>query len=266
MEIFSPSMESDIGELDETHDEVNEGGSVDWRNEISEMKEPVCEDTDVFPDWDLPSNSVMAEMKNLNVTVNIRLSVEDEYLREQGSDKLALICKSIQAQNIHSDISIVAADGSTLPANKCFLAAHSHVLKVCLEKNNKIEMPDVSKECVESLIGYFYSMEITKAEKCSSLAVELFQVAHKYEVTALEEKISGMLLLRSNSWYDVDAAVGLLHFVKGVETSSGAKMLKMRGKVLQVLKSKRQGLKTSETFKKLFDEDPETAMELCMMA
>ncbi|CAL8076033.1 unnamed protein product [Orchesella dallaii] len=208
------------------------------------MKEPVCEDTNVkLSDSNFKSYSNYAV--NISVTVNIRLRVEDEYIPGHGSDsdKLALICKSILEHNIHSDISIVASDGSILSANKCFLAAHSPVLKVSLEnnfaesKNNKIEMPDASKECVESLIGYFYTMDIPEAEKCSNLAVELYQVAHKYEVTTLEEKISELLLLRSNSWYDVDAAVELLQFVKRVETSSGADMRKMKTKVVQMLKS-----------------------------
>ncbi|CAL8139432.1 unnamed protein product [Orchesella dallaii] len=268
MEIFSPALECDMGELDGTDKEV-----VERVNDLTEMKEPVCEDTDIKLS-DSNFKSYPSYVDNIRATVNIRLRIEDEYIPGHGSDsdKLALICKSILAQNIQSDISIVAADGSILSANKCFLAAHSPVLKASLEnnfaesKNSKIEMPDVSKECVESLIGYFYTMDIPEAEKCSSLAVELYQISHKYEVTALEKKISVMLLLRSNSWYGVEAAVELLQFVKRVETSSGADMTKMKAKVLQVLKSKWQRLKTSENFKKLFDEDRDTAMELCMMA
>ncbi|CAL8139434.1 unnamed protein product [Orchesella dallaii] len=124
LEIFPPALECDMGELDEKDKEVHERSIV-----LSEMKEPVCEDTDIkLSDDNLESNS---KADNIYVTVDIWLRVEDEYIPGHGSDsdKLALICKSILAQNIQSDISIVAADGSILFANKCFLAGQLKLIK-----------------------------------------------------------------------------------------------------------------------------------------
>jgi len=52
------------------------------------------------------------------------------------------------------------------------------------------------------------------------LEVEWFQLAQKYEIQALEDKLTNWFLLSVNSWYDVNAAVELFSFAQRMPSKS----------------------------------------------
>jgi len=99
-------------------------------------------------------------------------------------------------------------------------------------KSNRIEMPDVSEECVKAMLEFIYSMKLTEPFNCSMVAVELFHMAHKYDICLLEEKLAEMLPQRATKWYNVNAAVDLFRFVRNVD-----KYGSLKKKMIQVLKT-----------------------------
>ncbi|ODM87268.1 Speckle-type POZ protein [Orchesella cincta] len=232
--------------------------------------EAFCEDTDVQT-----PNSDFNRLINttLKMILNVQLLVEDEYLHQpaRDSDELVAICKMIQQNGVHTDVTIMTADAqgrdSGLRANRCFLAVHRPVLKASLEgefqesRTNQIET-EYSVECVKSLLDYMYTLDFPEAVKCSQLAVELFQAANYYQIKRLEDKLVEMFLLRGNSWFDVNAAIELFQFAGKLDTNSSTEL---KAKTVEVLKSKPlDQLRQSENFKKLFPD--QTAMDLCAMA
>jgi len=164
------------------------------------------------------------------------------------------------------------------------------------KKTSRINLEDVSAECVKALLEYLYTFKISEGRNCSKLAMELFQVAHKYHVRQLEQGLGKILLKQVNTWYHVDAALQLFQFSRNVEEHNGLKI-----KCVQVLKlwvklkiigdfifylylesglwkhyklinsvlyynRKSDELLNSENYKKLFSEDLATAMELCAIS
>jgi len=183
-------------------------------------------------------------------------------LERDTESELSKTCENILSQKLNTDVSIVASDGSVFECHKCFLsgeisfmkylnfiftyivlqllilnfAVNSTVFAAMLDsdmeekKTSRVHLEDVSAECVKALLEYLYTFKISEGGKCSKLAVELFQVAHKYHVRQLEQGIGKILLNQVNTWYDVDAALQLFQFARNVEEHKG-----LRVKCVQVL-------------------------------
>ncbi|ODM88776.1 BTB/POZ domain-containing protein [Orchesella cincta] len=213
----------------------------------------------------------------LNITVSLNVTCEDAgevdgvySLKTEDNDvfgKLSSTCENILSRKVNADLTIIASNRAALKCHKCFLSVNSTVLAAMLDSNMKeskssqIELLDVTEPCVKALLEYLYTFKITQGRKSSKLAVEMFQVAHKYDISQLEKEMAQILLERANSWYDVNAALDLFRFSRNVEEHKTIKL-----KCVQVLQLKAEELLKSENYKKLFNEDLTTAMELCAIA
>ncbi|CAL8130885.1 unnamed protein product [Orchesella dallaii] len=209
----------------------------------------------------------------LNVTVNLDLQIANGgSLANEGDPaaiygKLSNTCENILSRKVNTDLNIIASNGAILECHKCFLSVNSSVLGAMLEsgleesKSSRIELVDVSENCVKALLEYLYTFKITQSRKCSILTVELFQVAHKYDIRQLEEELAQILQAQVNSWYDVNAALDLFRFARNVVEHNNLKL-----KCVEVLQLKADELLKSEKYKRLFNEDLVTAMELCAIA
>ncbi|CAL8130839.1 unnamed protein product [Orchesella dallaii] len=204
-----------------------------------------------------------------NMIVNIWLAVDDLCINHIGDGFLSLqrTCAEILNRQIYIDAAIVCANGSILPCHQCYLAVRSPVLSTMLKsqpqntKSIRIEMLDVSEDCVKALLTYLYTLETTEPFQNCRLAVELFQVSHKYEISSLGNHLGGMFSEKSNKWFDANAALDLFRFTRQSE-----KFTQIKLQMISVLKSKGKLLTESENYMRLFLEDPSAAMEMCTIA
>ncbi|CAL8130883.1 unnamed protein product [Orchesella dallaii] len=245
-------------------------------------KDARCLEIDTFTEKiDFPVPSEVANIWNycrtsamvFNVTVSLDLEIANGgSLADEGNPtaiygKLSNTCENILSRKVNTDLNIIASNGAILECHKCFLSVNSSVFAAMLEsgleesRSSRIELVDVSETCVKALLEYLYTFRITQSRKCSVLAVELFQVAHKYDIQQLEEELAQILQAQVNSWYNVNAALDLFRFARNVKEHNSLKL-----KCVEVLQLKADELLKSEKYKRLFNEDLVTAMELCAIA
>ncbi|CAL8130887.1 unnamed protein product [Orchesella dallaii] len=255
----------------------------EWRRNVIQNipRDAGCLEIDTFTekiDFPVPSDvanvwELVADAGNVdfNVTVSLDLVIASGGIVADDPTaifgKLSNTCESILSRKVNTDLNIIASNGAILECHKCFLSVNSPVLAAMLEsgleesKSSRIELVDVSENCVKALLEYLYTFKITQSRKCSILAVELFQVAHKYDIRQLEEDLAHILLAQVNSWYDVNAALDLFRFARNVEEHCSLKL-----KCVEVLQLNADELLKSEKYQGLFQEDLATAMELCAIA
>ncbi|ODM87948.1 BTB and MATH domain-containing protein 42 [Orchesella cincta] len=201
------------------------------------------------------------------ITINVSMDVEDDYLSHSNLAQLAVVCKTIQEDTIDKDVTIVAKGQERVSANKCFLKVHSPVLRALLEgsfeeaKTSEIKM-EYSAESIKSLLDYMYTMNFREAVNCSTLAVELLEVANYYQVKLLEEKLMELFLQKANSWFDGNAAIELFRLATKIEMRLSSEL---KSKAIHVLKEKGNP-RNFENLRKLFATDWDAALELTVMA
>lgn len=84
---------------------------------------------------------------------------------------------------------------------------------------NMIDLTETSEEGVQVLLNYIYSSEMESTmflKESSSVAFELLQAAHKYEIDGLEIAMKKVFLKRNEDWYDVEVAMNLFLFARNV--------------------------------------------------
>ncbi|ODM92145.1 BTB and MATH domain-containing protein 42 [Orchesella cincta] len=207
----------------------------------------------------------------LSATLNVFLEVDEDFMcqDEVALTQLSSANANILGRKLNTDVVIVASDGSTHSCHACFLSVNSPVLDTMLNsdakfiesKSGRIELLDVSKDCIKAALEYFYTFKITQARKSSKLAVELFKFAHKYDVNLLEKQLVSILLRQDDSLYDIDTTLELFTFARCLEDYSNLKI-----KAFEVMQRKSDELLASEQYLKLFTQDIATAMELCAIA
>ena len=89
-----------------------------------------------------------------------------------------------------SDFTIVCKD-KTFPVHSAFLCARSNVFKAMLTnetkeaKERKVEIKDVSPEVLELFLRFLYESKMPDLDATKPHPVELYKMAHKYDVQAL---------------------------------------------------------------------------------
>ncbi len=53
--------------------------------------------------------------------------------------------------------------------------------------NGRVELPEFSFKGITQLVRYFYGLKLSVDEMSSDVAVELFRIAHRYQLTELLE-------------------------------------------------------------------------------
>ncbi|CAL8108217.1 unnamed protein product [Orchesella dallaii] len=170
--------------------------------------------------------------------------------------------KKILHDRIQCDFALLAKNGTPVPCHMSFLACHSQVFERmfqtdCKEVQEKSCQTSLSEAAVNALLKFLYYSDLDDATKSSSISLELLKTAHEYDMALLEIAMKRMLLGKSNDWFDWDVVLLLFQFALKVEDYKD-----LKGKAVEVIKSKPGPLRTSVAFKQLFKNDLETAMEL----
>ncbi|ODM89636.1 BTB/POZ domain-containing protein 8 [Orchesella cincta] len=173
-----------------------------------------------------------------------------------------ILGQRILENKVESDFSIIADDGTRLECNKVFLAASSEALAAmlqmdCKESREKVIKLNMSAKGVEALLKFIYYSNLDDPMKSSSIAFELLEIGHQYEILGLENAMRNILLGQKCEWFEIDAVVLLYLWTLKVDGNEDLKW-----KALLAFKLKPDELNSSRVFYKLLKEDPNAAKDL----
>ncbi|ODM93552.1 BTB/POZ domain-containing protein [Orchesella cincta] len=167
--------------------------------------------------------------------------------------------KSLE-EELHTDFTIVAENGTKIRAHKMMLAAQSPVFERMLQtdcvesKENECKVKN-SEQGVRAFLKYLYYANIDDPLANVNVALELLELGHKYEVLTLENVIKAMFL--SVECFSFDVGLALFHrsrLVHGYED--------LKAKAVQSIKMRKDQLKDSILFDELTKNDPAMMKEL----
>ncbi|CAL8108211.1 unnamed protein product [Orchesella dallaii] len=175
------------------------------------------------------------------------------------------ITKKILHDRIHCDFALQAKNGTVAPCHMSFLTCHSQVFERmfqtdCKEVREKSCPTNLTEEAVNALLKFLYYSDLDDATKSPSISLELLKTAHEYDMATLEIAMKRLLLAKSNDWFELDMVLLLFQFALKVEGYQD-----LKGKAVEVIKSKYGALRASPACEQLFKTDPETAMELFLL-
>ncbi|CAL8130951.1 unnamed protein product [Orchesella dallaii] len=170
-------------------------------------------------------------------------------------------------EKLLADCSLVLSNGTEVKCHRNVLAAHSDVFHTMLTSgfsestSNKIEMTDVSEEGLNIFLNYLYKDKINTEVIEEEIAVELLQISHKYNVSALESIMLEMLFNKPNNWFSVDSALSL-YFITVNVTAHSALCEKMFDIIKRNSYGNTQKLRSSTLYKEMEEKNPKEALNL----
>ncbi|CAL8135651.1 unnamed protein product [Orchesella dallaii] len=177
------------------------------------------------------------------------------------------ILEKLFNEKLLADCTVTLANGSEVQCHRNILAAQSDVFHAMLTSgfnestSYKIEMMDVTEEGFNIFLTYLYKQTLNNEEITEELAIELLQVAHKYNVSPLENIMLEVLFQKHDDLYSIDSALSLYFMTTNVTVHS---MLceKMFGIIKRNSYGDVQKLRSSTLFKELEEKNPKEALNL----
>ncbi len=83
-------------------------------------------------------------------------------------------------------------------------------------KEGSLEIVEFSEACIGALIEYAYQRNLDEALKSSDTALELLQVADKYQIKDLHDILLYMIWSMPCTWFSADMALKLFLYTKNV--------------------------------------------------
>ncbi|CAL8132375.1 unnamed protein product [Orchesella dallaii] len=170
--------------------------------------------------------------------------------------------KEILLNQIQCDFKIITEDDQVLQCHKVFLASRSKVFAAmfstsCEETtNNQVKLP-ISHAGADAFLKYLYYSDIEVAMRSPTLAMDLLELGHKYDIYSLEISMKRILLGNDNWWYSADNALRLFDWSCKVKEHND-----LKEKALDVIRSKGQELLGSDRFQHMFPNP--VGAELCI--
>ncbi|CAL8132414.1 unnamed protein product [Orchesella dallaii] len=190
---------------------------------------------------------------NPEVRVSLKVEVElDDPLNLAPVPDHRVLNKDILLNQIQCDFKIIAEDDQVLQCHKAFLAAQSKVFTTmfnttCEEtKSNQVKLP-ISYDGADAFLKFLYYSDVEAALGSPTLAMDLLELGHKYDISPLESKMKTILLGRNNWWYSADNALRLFYWSCKVTEHEDLKK-----KAVDVIRSKVQELKGLNRFQQMF--------------
>ncbi|ODM94883.1 BTB/POZ domain-containing protein, partial [Orchesella cincta] len=205
---------------------------------------------------------------NINLTGKLYITViADSFVGEIVPDKLLVNRKILNElkDGTGADLVVVAGNGKAFNCHRSFLSAHSPVLDVMLKGNfkenreNRIEMSDMSEDSVQAFLAYVYCWETFEASENPAIAYELLKTSHKYEINNLESCMINLILSKPIKWLQVDVAIELFFFSRCLKSWAN-----VTSRAINAINAQTKNLEKSAYFQNLFNNDPTAAMQLCI--
>lgn len=147
-------------------------------------------ESNLFPRTEMASR--VSEDGSLSMTIEVTIKstriMKNVTYKLDPLGKLSSDLAAALDSNDFKDLKLIVGKKEIM-ANKFILAARSHVFKTMflsgLEevKQNQITITDIKFDTLQELINYIYTGQFTA--RFSTLAMELFEAAHKYQINDL---------------------------------------------------------------------------------
>ncbi|CAL8130955.1 unnamed protein product [Orchesella dallaii] len=221
---------------------------------------------------DFEGASKMVEICN-KVPSGTYLSLKYSVILQWRDTKLHLpvvkvnILEKLFNEKLLADCTITLPNGSEVQCHRNILAAQSDVFHAMLTSgfsestSYKIEMTDVTEEGFNIFLTYLYKQTLNNEEITEELAIELLQVAHKYNVSPLENIMLQVLFQKHDDLYSIDSALSLYFMTTNV-TAHSMLCEKMFGIIKRNSYGDVQKLRSSTLFKELEEKNPKEALNL----
>ncbi|CAL8132378.1 unnamed protein product [Orchesella dallaii] len=196
-------------------------------------------------------DQLFASKPEVKVSLKVEVELEDSLNLSPGRNHRVLN-KNILLNQIQCDFKIIAEDNQVLQCHKAFLAAQSKVFTTmfntaCEETtNNQVKLP-ISHAGADAFLKYLYYSDIEAAMGSPTLAMDLLELGHKYDISPLESEMKKILAGSKNWWYSADNALRLFDWSCKV-TMHGD----LTKKAVDVIRSKVQELKGLNRFQQMF--------------
>ncbi|CAL8105947.1 unnamed protein product [Orchesella dallaii] len=194
---------------------------------------------------------LFASKPEVRVSLKVEVELEDTLTLSPGPD-YRVLSKNILLNQIQCDFKIIAKDDQVLQCHKAFLAAQSKVFATmfntaCEETtNNQVKLP-ISHAGADAFLKFLYYSDVEAAVRSPTLAMDLLELGHKYDISPLESKMKKILSIRKNWCYSADDALRLFDWSCKV-TAHGD----LKKKAVDVIRSKVHELKGLNRIQQMF--------------
>ncbi|CAL8132408.1 unnamed protein product [Orchesella dallaii] len=140
---------------------------------------------------------LFASKPEVKVSLKVEVELEDRLNLPPVPDH-RVFNKDILLNQIQCDFKIIAKDDQLLQCHKAFLAAQSKVFTTmfntaCEETtNNQVKLP-ISHAGADAFLKFLYYSDVEAALGSPSLAMDLLELGHKYDISPLESKMKKIL-------------------------------------------------------------------------
>ncbi|CAL8132390.1 unnamed protein product [Orchesella dallaii] len=235
---------------------VEMGFENDQKIQFKGFKPHLFLQTGVIPKYGATTNfhgpaQLFASKPEVRVSLKVEVELEDPLNWSPVRDHRVLN-KNILLKQIQCDFKIIAKDDQVLQCHKAFLAAQSKVFTTmfntaCEETtNNQVKLP-ISHAGVDAFLKFLYYSDVEAALGSPTLAMDLLELGHKYDISPLQSKMKKILSGRKNWWYSADNALRLFEWSCKVTEHKDLKK-----KAVDVIRSKVQQLKGLNRFQQMF--------------
>ncbi|CAL8132411.1 unnamed protein product [Orchesella dallaii] len=194
---------------------------------------------------------LFASKPEVRLSLKVEVELEDP-LNLSPIRNYRVLNKNILLNQIQCDFKIIAKDDHVLKCHKAFLAAQSKVFTTmfntaCEETtNNQVKLP-ISHAGADAFLKFLYYSDVEAALGSPTLAMDLLELGHKYDISPLESKMKKILSGSKNWWYSADNALRLFDWSCKV-TEHGD----LKKKAVDVIRSKMEELKGLNRFQQMF--------------
>ncbi|CAL8132387.1 unnamed protein product [Orchesella dallaii] len=199
-----------------------------------------------------PENLFENSKGEVRTSIKVEVELEDPIINLSPVPDHRVFNKDILLNQIQCDFKIIAEDDQMLQCHKAFLAAQSKVFTAmfntaCEETTkNQVKLP-ISREGADAFLKFLYCSDVEAALGSPTLAMDLLEFGHKYDISPLETKMKKILSDKTNWWYSADNALRLFDWNCKVKEHKDLKK-----KAVDVIRSKVKELMRLDRFQKMF--------------
>ncbi|CAL8102708.1 unnamed protein product [Orchesella dallaii] len=173
-----------------------------------------------------------------------------------------------------ADFTLVSSNGAEIKCHQLILKLHSPVFRSMIESGmqetatRKVAMDGMPEDAVRALVKFLYTWDLSEPIKNLSIAIQLLQAGHKYEIKDLERAMIQLFGAKRSlddykTWFSKTAMDDIFElYVFAHEV--GSPFEEVEDACIKMFKLRRDDVGRTQRFKQIFLTNPALAMELCL--